>query len=335
MHPLRSQQQIDPAGVTDLASVLDSVHKLFEDDAPSSMDGMYDAHRQLQACMAEEDPNLAFERAHQIIEKGLNEWVWNLRKIAGGIVTNLAEIALANPKWVTEDPASWARSRTKEFLDGWLDGWGTPPTPRILIWLRQACDGSLLDFDRYESGRPEPWCAPTWVGQSRDWTNDPAKLDERSTPELTEKLLRTKRRIFNSSLDYGLEKAEHAARISLAKKPAPSAANNQRHASVELSTKAGARMPPNQKATTKGALNYPRSPFSQAIVLCLTRKPTATDKDLCNSIDEEGTCELSEKWAKNGNRSFVSAYLDPVCRPKIQSAISKVRKDMRDVGMLA
>jgi lambda repressor-like predicted transcriptional regulator len=243
--PLRAEQ-IDSAFVTDLASVLDSVHKLFEDDAPSSMEGMYDAHRQLQACMAEKDPNLAFERAHQIIKKGLNKWVWNLRKIAGGIVTNLAEIALANPKWVTEDPASWAHSRTKEFLDEWLDGggswartkeflderWGSAAcsrikelTPRILIWFRQACDGRDLDFDRYESGRPEPWCAPTWVGQSRDWTNDPAKLDERSTPELTEKLLRTKRRIFNSSLDYGLEKAEHAARINLAKKPAPPPSN--------------------------------------------------------------------------------------------------------------
>src|SRR5216684_357411 len=233
--PLRAEQ-IDSVFVTDLASVLDSVHKLFEDDAPSSMEGMYGAHRQLQACMAEKDQNLAFERAHQIIKKGLSEWVWNLRKIAGAIVTNLADIALANPKWVTEDPASWARRRTKEFLDEWLDGGGSwtrtkeflderwdtlerrrikESTPKILIWLRQACDGPLLDFDRYESGRPEPWCAPTWVGQSRDWTNDPAKLDERSTPELTEKLLRTKRRIFNFSLDYGLDKAEHAARVNL------------------------------------------------------------------------------------------------------------------------
>jgi len=182
------------------------------------MAGMYEAHSQLQACMAEEDPNLAFERAHQIINKGLDEWVWNLRKIADGIVTNLAEIALANPKWTTDDPASWARSRTKDFLDDFLDGWGTPPTPRILIWLRQACDGPL-DFERYESGRPEPWCAPVWVAQSRNWPDDPRKLNERITPERTEKLLRTWRRKFDSSLDYGLEKAKHAARVSLAKKP--------------------------------------------------------------------------------------------------------------------
>ncbi len=192
------------------------------------MDGMYEAHRQLQACMAEEDPNLAFERAHQIVKKGLNDWVWNLRKIAGGIVTDLAKIALAaNPKWVADDPASWARSRTKDFLDDFLDGCGTPRTPRILIWLRQACDGPALDFDRYESGRPEPWCAPVWVAQTRNWPDDPRKLDERITSELTEKLLRTWRLKFDSSLEYGLEKAKHGARISLAMQLAPSAATNQ------------------------------------------------------------------------------------------------------------
>jgi len=224
-HPLHSKQ-IDPAGVTDLASVLDSFQKLFEEDAPSSMDGMFDAHRQLQACIAEEDPNLGFERAHQIVRGGLEKWVWDLRTIAGEIVTSLAKIALANPKWVTQDPVSWARSRTKKVLDDWLDGCGSPRTPRILIWLRQACDGPHLDFDRYKSGRPEPWCAPAWAAQSRDWTNDPAKLDERITPERTEKLLRTWRRKFDHRLEYGLEKAKHAARVSLALQRAP----RERHA---------------------------------------------------------------------------------------------------------
>jgi hypothetical protein len=205
-----------------LASVLDSVREVFDKSASPSIDGMFDVHHQLQACLeqgtAEDgDPNLAFERAHQIVREGLGKWVRKLREIAGATVTDLARIALAHPDWVTEDPASWARSRTKELLDGYLDGWRVP---RIVIWFRQACDGPDLDFELYEHGRPEPWCAPTWAARSKDWTNDPATLDEKLTPELTQKLLRNRRRESDLSLEVWLKEAEHAARVTLAMQPA-------------------------------------------------------------------------------------------------------------------
>jgi lambda repressor-like predicted transcriptional regulator len=151
-----------------------------------------------------------------IVREGLDKWVRKLREIAGATVTDLAKIAQGHPEWVTEDPTSWARGRTKELLDGYLNAWRTP---RIVIWFRQGCDGPDLDFDQYEHGRPEPWCAPTWAARSRDWTNDPANLDERLTPELTQKLLLNWRRKFDATLKYGLDEAEHTARVSIGMQP--------------------------------------------------------------------------------------------------------------------
>lgn len=203
---------------TDWAAVLDSVGKLFEKDACRSIDGMFDVHHQLHACIehgAAEggDANLAFERAHEIVREGFDKWMWKLREIAGATVTDLATIARAHPEWAIKDSASWACSRTKELLDDYLYGWRLP---RIAIWFRQACDGRDLDFDRFEHGRPEPWCAPTWVARSKDWTNDPASLDERLTPELTQKFLQTRRREYDLSLEVWMKEAEHAARVSVA-----------------------------------------------------------------------------------------------------------------------
>lgn len=219
----------------DLAPIIDSVWKLFERDACATMDGMLAVHDQLQECVehgAAEggDPNLAFESAHRIVTEARHKWSWELRKIADDYVARLAQLSRARPDWVTEDPAVWARRRTKDFLlDRWLDGW---KFPRIVSWFKNVCDGPL-DLDR---GRPEPWCVPTWVVRQRDWNNDPARLDERLTPELTQEFLLTRRKEFDFNFEHWLKEAEDAARVNLAMQPAPPAQHKER-----LGTNPGAR----------------------------------------------------------------------------------------------
>jgi hypothetical protein len=194
-----------------LASDLESVRHLFKREADASFNSI-EVHDQLQDCIkhgAAEggDPNLAFNRAHQIVEEGLYEWFGNLQKIAGKFVTNLATIALGHPE-LNDDPASWARGRTKESLDRWLDGlW----SPQIVIWFHDAWGGPYLDCTQYDS-----WCAPTWVEESRELTTEPASLDERITPERTETLFKYWRRKIDVFLDHGLEQAEHITRVNLA-----------------------------------------------------------------------------------------------------------------------
>ena len=81
------------------------------------------------------------------------------------------------------------------------------------------------------------------------------------------------------------------------------------------------------------ALSYPRSPVKRAIALRLTQKPAATDRQLCDWLDEECT-ELPRAWNRNGDRSFTSAYGDPERKHNIESMINKVRRDMRTRGLL-
>jgi hypothetical protein len=236
---LLDSRQNAPAGVASRPLVLESVLELFRKEADSSTNSM-DVHSRLQDCIKHgaaeaADPTLVCDRAYQLVKEGLYEWLGILQKIAGEFVTKLATIAQAHPEYTTEDPASWARIRIKEFLDAWLDGWlndagaWTPSpiaiwftrwSPPIVIWFTEACDG-------LDSGDCGSWCAPAWVEESRDLAKEPANLEERITPERTENLFRVWRRKFGINLDHGLEEAEHTTRVNLALQPAPRAATNQ------------------------------------------------------------------------------------------------------------
>lgn len=206
-----------PPLVTDLASVLESVQKLFNKEADCSTNAM-DVHLQLQTCLEQGaaeggDRNLVFDRAHQIMKKGLYDFLGSLQKIVDETVTKLATMARNHPEWTTEDPASWARSRIKELLDRWLDD---PWHPQIAMWFHEALGGPDLDCTQHDSS----WCAPTWAEESRELTNNPVNLDERITLERTEKLFKHWRHIFDRNLDRGLGEAEHPARVKLAMQPA-------------------------------------------------------------------------------------------------------------------
>jgi len=58
----------------------------------------------------------------------------------------------------------------------------------------------------------------------------------------------------------------------------------------------------------------------------------ASDRELCNWLDEKGEAELPSSWAKRGNRSFADAYADNTVKVKMESRFSEVRRDMRKAG---
>jgi hypothetical protein len=63
--------------------------------------------------------------------------------------------------------------------------------------------------------------------------------------------------------------------------------------------------------------------------------PVATDADVCRFLDADGGEELPDGWKKRmQDRSFSDAYASPRTRRKIGIAISKIRKDLRDRGLL-
>jgi hypothetical protein len=278
IHPEQIQAPIGSALSKDLASVLDSVWMVFEEDACATMDGVLDVHDRLQECIehgAAEggDPNLAFESAHRIITEARHKWIWDLQKVAADYVIKLATIALARPESVTENPASWARGRTKELVGRWLDG---RLAPRIVSWFQRACDG-LPDFDRHESesGRPEPWCIPAWAARGQDWPNDPARLDERLTPELTQEFLLTRRQEFESGLEPALKVAENTARVSLAMQPAP--LQQERLSRIDLKPTAPVPTPDLGIAKMKDPDKYPLMTLEEVKAALGLRKSAVYD----------------------------------------------------------
>jgi hypothetical protein len=85
----------------------------------------------------------------------------------------------------------------------------------------------------------------------------------------------------------------------------------------------------------RAALNY-RSEIKRAILVELTRQPRATDAEICRGLDADGAAELPKDWKnKPGDRGFFDAYSDPRTRHKVEVAISKVRRDLRKLGLLA
>lgn len=87
-------------------------------------------------------------------------------------------------------------------------------------------------------------------------------------------------------------------------------------------------------ASPKRRFNY-RSEVKRAIQLELTRKPDATDLEVCRAFDIVGFPDLPKNWQpKPGDREFEAAYMGDRTRPLVEKAISKVRVEMRSAGLL-
>jgi hypothetical protein len=68
--------------------------------------------------------------------------------------------------------------------------------------------------------------------------------------------------------------------------------------------------------------------------MLLTISDDTTDLQVCRLFDKDGMVDLPESWKTGDNRSFEIAYKDPQHRPKIEKTISKVRTDLRNIGIL-
>lgn len=78
-----------------------------------------------------------------------------------------------------------------------------------------------------------------------------------------------------------------------------------------------------------------RSGIKRAILGALTRNPTATDAEVCRLLDADGGEELPAGWrSRKEDRLFFGAYANQRTKRKIEIAISKIRRDLRDRGLL-
>jgi len=77
-----------------------------------------------------------------------------------------------------------------------------------------------------------------------------------------------------------------------------------------------------------------RSHVKRAIELALLKNPTATDLEVCRTLDADGSVPLPKNWKPQpADRSFVQAYRDSRTQNRVEVTISTVRKDLRKVGI--
>jgi hypothetical protein len=82
-------------------------------------------------------------------------------------------------------------------------------------------------------------------------------------------------------------------------------------------------------------MKYPRSEVKRAVAFQLVLNPDATDLEICRALDADGGVELPPTWTNSsGSRLFAKAYVGPD-KHKVEMTISKVRADMRKLGLLS
>jgi hypothetical protein len=220
-------------------------------------------------------------------------------------------------------------------------------------FVRSACHGPGYKFDLFvsedlhvQNGRAAyrrlpQWADPSWDQRLTmrgfrtpfDGNHDAAVSknsdagDQLLTLKDSYKLLRRYRHLLADAVRDGLRSAEleHTAVLPLASGAGHEAS---RTAAEEP------RGPYTFSAGTATPRRLPayRSGLKREIARGLSNNPTITDLDLCRWLDEQGTeCP----WDRNGDRLFESLYRDNEHKPKIESLISKVRRDMRSAGLLS
>jgi hypothetical protein len=85
---------------------------------------------------------------------------------------------------------------------------------------------------------------------------------------------------------------------------------------------------------TPTSLNY-RSELKRAVALLLIKDPNVSDLNICRGLDADGAVELPQSLTGDGQRRlFIAAYKDPRHRHRLETTFSRVRRNMRDKGLL-
>ena len=94
------------------------------------------------------------------------------------------------------------------------------------------------------------------------------------------------------------------------------------------------RHSPADRKTQSISLNY-RSELKRAVALLLIKDPNVSDLNICRGLDADGAVELPQSLTGGGQRRlFIAAYKDPRHRHRLEVTFSRVRKDMRNKGLL-
>jgi hypothetical protein len=152
--------------------------------------------------------------------------------------------------------------------------------------------------------------------------------------------LKDQRKELRASLDDWLVRLKAALRdaeeietsaIGISSAAAPDAKESR---VVWPRSKKGKRTP-GHRQRSKGARVGPyRSEWKRATKSLLIEDPKMSTLQICRELDDSAT-KIPKKWIVGENRSFENAYKQgPSLRQRIHTAISKIRNDLRNAGVI-
>lgn len=241
----------------------------------------------------------------------------------------ILKIGLANWDALQSHPVRWAHHHSKLMIRG--------QEPSIEHWIKHACDDQTLPAPDLISSEFEEiihwtkWRAPKliYMQPAGNAPYDPKTVWSREDEARTKELLTARSKRFLEFLDLCLEKMAGTA-----------------HVIVAQDTRYAERTPMKQRAEPKSgpavssdvsAARVPRyrSSLKRGILLQFLHNPAASDLEVCNGLDEDGSVELPDDWKMRADdRLFSKAYGRPMTRRKVEILISKVRVDLRNARLL-
>lgn len=230
------------------------------------------------------------------------------------LFNEMLQMGIAKAGLLGTSPVLWAQSHLKMMIRN---------RRRVFeSWVKQVCDKQnphLAEEDFADWIQWKAWRAPRFVHMqpSGNTHYDPETAWDREDESRTKTLLEGLSGLFVEFLEIGLDNAAGDAHVELAQKGVPQTSSHLEPATL---TEA--------KRVLRPLRRY-RSELKRAIATALVKTPNASDLELCRSIDEDGTAELDDK-----DRTLVGGYKDPKRKPKLETIISKVRRDMRNEGLL-
>jgi hypothetical protein len=332
--PLRRLNQVKPSDeswkVITLPALLRAVMNIRKD-----FQRLCDAQRDYfqEQCFKDLHPLASSMTEPAVFRNYFYGCIERIREIVKFAFGRFLEISLNQNGLIGAAPVQWASLQTFDLIE--------VEDRLVEAWIKSACDkpsdchpNNDQEFIEKVVFRTD-WRAPEWLAMQPNGNAiyDPSTAWERMNEDDTRRILR----YFRESrwillLKSTLEQLVGAAHETLAK----------RRTSSESKPQSGSRRPAPIAAekTEHGRLTKPlmlkyRSGIKRAILGALMKTPTATDAEVCRSLDADGGEELPAGWrSRKEDRSFFPAYTNPRTRRKIEIAISKIRRDLRDRGLL-
>ncbi len=260
--------------------------------------------------------------------------IGKLQEIVKYAFGRFLEISLNQSGPIGAAPIDWAFLQTVDLIEGedrTVERWITSVCDKIEDIVPDA-DHEFLEKIVFRTD----WRAPGWLYMQPNGNTKyeaSAAWERRNETDTRRALRQLRENRWILSLKSTLKDLVDTTHEILAKRKISPESEPQSRTQTPAPTAVKGNQ--RRESLTKPLMLRYRSGVKRAILGALTKNPTATDAEVCRFLDADGGEELPRGWRnQKEDRSFFAAYRNPRTKRKIEIAISKIRRDLRDRGLL-